>query len=310
MVNVEHVTDRQALGALDLDAIVFQRLASAARSGTRVLDWAVDTRTPVFLDIDDDFQSLAQGSEHEQSAEAGELWPILQEQLPTFDSIWCSTEPLIRRVAPFARATRQRPTLPPAWAFDPVPARRRGGGVRIIYFGTPTHVDDWMWIREEILDVAVEFGMRVTLAGIPDSQSHFAVDCVSAPDGVGVNYSTYWSWLRALGQFDIGLAPLKPSLVNQAKSGLKPLEYLSLGALPIVGDCPAYRALIADGVGIPLVTSGRTSWAHSLRSVGAMTVQERITAIANARKSARDLVFMLEKTTLDKDVQDLRGALR
>jgi hypothetical protein len=39
----------------------------------------------------------------------------------------------------------------------------------------------------------------------------------------------------------VGLAPLADTTFNRAKSDIKLLDYLGLGLLPVVQDCPAYR---------------------------------------------------------------------
>ena len=48
--------------------------------------------------------------------------------------------------------------------------------------------------------------------------------------------------------FDIGLAPLIPSVFNRSKSHIKALEYAALGIPVIASDEPPYRDFVVDGV--------------------------------------------------------------
>jgi glycosyltransferase involved in cell wall biosynthesis len=48
--------------------------------------------------------------------------------------------------------------------------------------------------------------------------------------------------------FDIGLAPLVPSVFSDSKSAIKALEYAALGIPVIASDTPAYRGFVIHGV--------------------------------------------------------------
>lgn len=47
--------------------------------------------------------------------------------------------------------------------------------------------------------------------------------------------------------FDIGIAPLKPSTFNRSKSGIKAMEYMALGIPAVVTDAEPYREVVIDG---------------------------------------------------------------
>jgi glycosyltransferase involved in cell wall biosynthesis len=56
--------------------------------------------------------------------------------------------------------------------------------------------------------------------------------------------ATYW---RAI-DFDIGIAPLAPTIFNRSKSALKALEYGALGIPTVASDAAPYREIIQHGV--------------------------------------------------------------
>jgi glycosyltransferase involved in cell wall biosynthesis len=66
--------------------------------------------------------------------------------------------------------------------------------------------------------------------------------------------------------FDIGLAPLIPSMFNRSKSHIKALEYAALGIPVIASDEPPYRDFVIDGVTGFLVRREH-EWGQRLRDL-------------------------------------------
>ncbi len=113
----------------------------------------------------------------------------------------------------------------------------------MLYMGTGTHGPDFAAIRPALDRLWQEREGRfdVTLVGIaPDIEPAPWLHRLSPP-GEAVAYPRFVRWLRGQGPFDIGLAPLADTIFNGAKSDIKLLDYLALGLLPVVQDCPAYR---------------------------------------------------------------------
>lgn len=74
-------------------------------------------------------------------------------------------------------------------------------------------------------------------------QAHGAQERLSLPDTVPeiMWISDPEAYLRALGAFfEVGVAPLRMDTFNEAKSGLKPLEYASRGIYPVRSITPEY----------------------------------------------------------------------
>ncbi|MFI5427830.1 hypothetical protein [Aeromicrobium sp. UC242_57] len=55
------------------------------------------------------------------------------------------------------------------------------------------------------------------------------------------SYPSFVPWLVSTGPYDIGLSPLVDSAFNRCKSDIKCLDYLALGALPLVSDVEPYQ---------------------------------------------------------------------
>ena len=70
----------------------------------------------------------------------------------------------------------------------------------------------------------------------------------------------------SLIDFDIGLAPLRPSVFARAKSYIKALEYAALGIPVIASDVEPYRGFVVDGVTGFLIRRDH-EWASRLRDL-------------------------------------------
>jgi len=74
-----------------------------------------------------------------------------------------------------------------------------------------------------------------------------------------------WDYYNAV-DFDIGIAPLRPSAFNDAKSHIKCLEYAALGIPVVASDEPPYRDFVIDGVTGFLVRYDR-DWGQRLTAL-------------------------------------------
>ncbi|TDH48886.1 glycosyltransferase family 1 protein [Mycobacterium eburneum] len=112
-------------------------------------------------------------------------------------------------------------------------------------------------------------GLRKTLDHHPDVEAHFI-----GPDFTPLIRrpvrSTPWSQSTTdyykLIDFDIGLAPLLPSIFTRSKSHIKALEYAALGIPVIASDVEPYRDFVIDGVTGWLVRRDH-EWALRLREL-------------------------------------------
>jgi glycosyltransferase involved in cell wall biosynthesis len=112
-------------------------------------------------------------------------------------------------------------------------------------------------------------GLRKTLERHPDVEAHF----IGAPLGPLVKHPvrfTRWAAKTTdyykLIDFDIGLAPLLPSVFTRSKSYIKALEYAALGIPVIASDVEPYRDFVVDGVTGWLVRRDH-EWATRMRDL-------------------------------------------
>ena len=151
----------------------------------------------------------------------------------------------------------------------------------MLYMGTGTHGPDFAAMRPALdrLWAEREGQFDVTLIGIAPPTDPAPWLHRVAPPADAIAYPRFVRWLREQGPFDIGLAPLADTRFNSAKSDIKLLDYLALGLLPVVQDCPAYRLdpAMAEGA------VHATDWFEALRSL----VDDRDAARARAGDGAR-----------------------
>lgn len=80
------------------------------------------------------------------------------------------------------------------------------------------------------------------------------IGCDFRPTFGILNFARFTPWEKEPGDFykhvdfDIGLAPIEPSVFNASKSALKAMEYAALGIPVIASDFLPYQGFVVDGV--------------------------------------------------------------
>lgn len=180
------------------------------------------------------------------------------------DAVTASTEPLaelLRRYNPnvhvVPNAIRREVLSVPA-----PPRRGRDDGItRYGWQGSSTHAEDWLEVRDVLAEVMREdpnTRMRFLGTGHPEGLplDRGRVDFRAWTTDINEHY-------RRVSRFDVALAPLKDTVFNASKSGLRFLESAALGVPVIASDVPAYRPWVVDGVTGFLVSSS-TGWRDAL----------------------------------------------
>lgn len=128
----------------------------------------------------------------------------------------------------------------------------------------------WSGSNSHAEDIKVgAYGLRKTLDRNPDVEAHF----------IGADYRpligrpmrhTGWCTKTVdfykLIDFDIGLAPMAPTVFAETKSHIRALEYAALGIPVIASDVAPYRDFVIDGVTGFLVRRDH-EWATRLREL-------------------------------------------
>jgi hypothetical protein len=105
--------------------------------------------------------------------------------------------------------------------------------------GSSTHKADVQdLLAPAIGKISQDFGGRFRFFSIGVKKSAFGdapVTQIEVPGNVAGSYPAFTNWLQRLPRFDVGVAPLLPTLINKGKSHIKWLEYAAMG-LPTVAS--------------------------------------------------------------------------
>jgi glycosyltransferase involved in cell wall biosynthesis len=239
------------------------------------------TRAIVY-DTDDDFFSADLPAGAEDVLERD----LIERILGLADLVTTTTPVLAERLAPHTRAPVRviRNALDPGWyeAGRPDGPADAPGNPRVVYHGVPVRSRDYDVARPAVDAVAREITTlrRVWLGGD-------ALQLAGAVDEVRPWVSGLPAFAAALvaARPDIGLAPLRDTPYNRARSELHWLEYALAGAPTIVSglDGPGPYDVVRDGVD-GLVARSRADWERHLRSFAtSRDLRSQITARARER---------------------------
>jgi hypothetical protein len=164
--------------------------------------------------------------------------------------------------------------------------------------GTYTHSHDFDLVLKVLNQVLEDFGDRVKvgiLGVTPRSKLPSGIRRIYPPDVVGSSYPAFMSWLTARREWQIGISPLQDTQFNDAKSPIKALDYISMGAVPIVSDVQAYRSLPATAV--ERVSNRPENWYKSIASLVSSESKRQHMA-----ERGRD--YFLSRATLEATVDE------
>ena len=217
-------------------------------------------------DIDDDLIGIC--GDHPDQREYHGVDVVVRHALACADQVWVTTDEMMRRYSSLARdivvvpnsldsriwkLTRQKLT----------PEKT----VNFVYMGTASHRHDFLDIVEPAFArLAAKFGQRVSLdlIGImPGNRSNDIWTSITPPVFNDV-YPVFAAWLQSLNKFHVGLAPLRNSPFNAAKSNIKWQEYSAMGLATIAADLAPYRGTIIHGRNGLLCSPDPEAWFEAM----------------------------------------------
>lgn len=249
------------------DVCIVQRTAfNDSATAQRFVDEAHRRGCAVVVDSDDAFSTL--DPDHPQYAQQIERAAVLEGVMRRADEVWLSTDDLRRaHDLPTSRVVRNtldlalwKPGAGPAHASAPE------APLRMLYMGTTTHDGDLAMLAPvlERLHAARPGAFVVVMVGVAkDVVERPWMRVVKPPSSA---YHRFVPWLVEQGPFDVGLSPLLDSPFNRAKSDIKCLDYLALGARPVVSDVEPYRGAELDGL-VDRVPDDPETWFTTLVSL-------------------------------------------
>lgn len=273
ILRVAHVSVWQITA--NRDVLAFLRCARDLMNG----QWmqATGTRRKIVTEIDDDFFDIpAYNVASHPYHPASELEWVAQQQIELSDALICSTQFLKEKLSamfpgkpiylvPNSIDFDIWDNLKPEDALPP----KEEGMIRIGYTGCSNHRGDLEMIREPMEAILREF---------PNVQ--FVVTPQPSKEGVTLGWGglsniamiggwalidKYPAFLAGWG-LDIGIAPLRDSNFNRAKSNLRWLEYSALKIPTVASRVYPFRHSINDGED-GLICNTSQEWYDNLKSL-------------------------------------------
>lgn len=187
--------------------------------------------------------------------------PLFEAAMRQADAVIVSTPTLARRWRELA-ADRQQPVLvlpnlaPPALRREASAARQRleatpaaAGPLRLLVSsGTLAHKEVWVEQLAPALATVLQRHPQVLLDLVGSLEWPETLAGVAPGRIREIPFSEYGAYLRHVGRAQIGLAPLEPGIVTDAKSAIKWMEYSLMGLATVVSPTATYREILEEGV--------------------------------------------------------------
>ena len=161
--------------------------------------------------------------------------------------------------------------------------------VNIGYMGSVTHDTDLNLVKGAIKNLKKEFaenGIELNfyvIGGMNKKKDEEWFKRIEIPSDQ-TNYPKFVQWLKKTVNWDIAIAPLTDSNINQSKSEIKYLDYSALGLAAVYSDVGPYHNTIKDGFNGLLVKSNNTKeWEKQIKEL-IYNIQLRENIKLNAQK--------------------------
>lgn len=254
-LDVRYARDGQTLDDEHFPIIVAQRMGYPGFE----LQWLKLWRDHKLVwETDDDLWSVDPSNERAAKVFTPDLLRAVENCASTAHLVTVSTEPLAEVMRQFNPNVVVIPNHIDGTLLD-MP-RRRAERLTVGWAGGDSHRRDWEMVAPYV---------RRFLNRNPGVDFHM----------IGADYrrehklhGRWTGWSASLRDyymkidFNIGLAPLVPSVFNRSKSHIKALEYAALGIPVIASDVGPYRDFVVDGVTGFLVSRDH-EWEQRLRDL-------------------------------------------
>ncbi len=274
-----HVCDRMPEDWMDTaDVIVGQRVCQPGPT-VRWQQLARDGRCGLVYEVDDDLLDIDPSN--------GPAWSFFSRpeiranvirNIEVADLVTVSTEPLAEVMRRWNRNVTVLPNCVPASLLDAPPAPG-WKGLTLGWSGGMSHKLDLAEARDPVRQFLRRYpdaGLHIMghvdpdfCKAMPTERLHITKWVDSVPD------------FHELIDFDVALAPLRPSPFNRSKSAIRCLEAAALGIPVIASDFGPYAGFVAHGV-TGLLVSRPHEWGMHLRTLLNPTTRREIGRKARA----------------------------
>ena len=165
----------------------------------------------------------------------------------------------------------------------------------LVSSGTLAHKQVWVEDLAPALATVLETHPQVQLDLVGSIEWPQELQSMAAERIRSLPFSDYPTYLRHVGRAHIGLAPLEPGIVTDAKSAIKWMEYSLMGLASVVSPTATYQEILNDGSDV-LFATNRQGWVqalerlisdHELRSQLALKAQHRAEALFGQAQGQR-----------------------
>lgn len=239
-----NVSYGNSLPASRIDLVVLQRGGPVNSRLQDIIALVAQLKTrgaKLIYDLDDDLLATHPSNEVEAFLES--IRPKVRFLIREADAVTVSTTILAKRIAKLN-------TNIYVWqnALDEQlvpPINHTQSTIDVGYFGTNSHLQDFMCIIGGLARSSVEKDeqLNMELCGISDNSrvANVILNRIHIkPRPVQGEYRHFHAMLATEARWTIGLAPLLKNEFNDAKSGIKALDYAAAGIPAIVSDVNAY----------------------------------------------------------------------
>ncbi|MCB4804286.1 glycosyltransferase involved in cell wall biosynthesis [Methylobacterium brachiatum] len=249
-----------------VDVIVIQRQLRPGidrAAAEKIIDGARKKNIKIVWDVDDNFLDTHPNPRIETYFES--VRPAINTFLHECDHVVVSTTEMKDRL----RFSNKPITVSPNAISMPLNAEaRHEGHLTIGYFGTFTHLRDFLMVVEAIRGAVKKANVdaRVSLCGISeDDRILHLFDGIAPVQKIGVvaDYNQFFSYMASSRLWDIGLCPLRRGAFEDCKSDIKFLEYTAFGASCICSEHPAYKHISSGELAL-LCESNTEAWENAI----------------------------------------------
>jgi O-antigen biosynthesis protein len=289
----------------DSDICLVQRTAlKNIAEANRLADRLYNAKSKLIVDVDDNF-SLIDGTHPEHN--------ILKKRSDALNAVvekanltLFSTPELLRSYSSITKRSsiyinRLDDTIWNGFAL-PEENTNRDGPIRLLYMGTATHDADFELILPALdeLHLAHPDTFRLSVVGVSNAiPARNWIDRL-VPEH-GSIYPRFVEWFVQQNKFDIGLSPLVDNPFNRSKSDIKCLDYMAIGAVPMVSSCLAYSNPELDNI---IIRVNNNDWYNILSDTVSSPSKYR-EEFAKMRSAGNN--YLQSKRTADRTAKELHA---
>jgi GT2 family glycosyltransferase len=255
----------------EYDIIYTHRVAINSEKIDSFVRFCQSMKLELHYDLDDDLIGIAD-SDHPEKYYYEKMKPGIIKIIEASNVVTVSTNALKTKIEKYKSNIDVRPNrlYRDLWLRNSDESYNKNYVMEIIYMGTLTHVNDIKLIIPALRRISEKYGSKVKISTIgvsPGLAQYEFINVIDIPSWAGGNYIAFVDWMKSLGRFHIGIAPLVDDDFNYSKSDIKYLDYTALGAVTISSCVEAYKNSIISMENGILVQNNTEDWFSAMEKL-------------------------------------------